>query len=92
MKETPDPEVGKQFTVELGDRGRVVLPAPVRRQLGLREGDELILTVAEGSIIQLASRRRLARKFRGVYQRLASRKSLVNELILGRRKEDSREQ
>jgi AbrB family looped-hinge helix DNA binding protein len=68
MKQLFDSDNNSQFTVELGDRGRLVLPAPVRNYLGLKEGDELILTVSEDAIIQLSSRKHLASKFRGLYK------------------------
>lgn len=55
----------RAFTTRLSTKGQIVLPAALREQLGLREGCELLLTVAEGKIeIELAvearSRRRKA--------------------------------
>jgi len=42
--------------VILGAKGRVVIPASVRRALGLKEGDSLAVSV-EGTRLVLASRR-----------------------------------
>lgn len=91
MRQPSDLKHTEQFTVQLGERGRMVLPALIRHRLGLREGDELILTVAGDFIIQLASRRYLARRFKGIYQRPSSKKSVVNEFIAERRREAKHE-
>jgi AbrB family looped-hinge helix DNA binding protein len=44
-------------------KGQVVLPSPIRRDLGLRPGDPLEATVEEGRIVLTPSRSR-ARKVR----------------------------
>jgi AbrB family looped-hinge helix DNA binding protein len=91
MKQSSAFDDEPQFTIEIGDRGRLVLPSLVRRQLGLEKGDELILTVAEDSIIKLSSRKHLAAKFRGRYKHLSSKASMVDELIAQRKKEATSE-
>lgn len=80
-----------QFTVEIGARGRLVLPAQVRRYLGIEEGDELILTVDDARMIRLCSRKHLASKLRGIYKDLSSKRSMVDELIADRRQEGESE-
>ena len=64
------------YRVQLGDRGRLVLPAEVRRQLQLREGDELVVTVQPDGSLRLASVRQVVRETRGLYQARTGGRSL----------------
>lgn len=84
-------DTASQFTVEVDARGRLVLPAAVRRHLSLKGRGEVILTVDKSAVVQLSSRRRLAAKLKGVYKHLSSKGSMVDELIAERRKEGARE-
>jgi AbrB family looped-hinge helix DNA binding protein len=74
------------YPVRLGDRGRLVLPAELRRRAGLREGQELVLVYA-GGVIRLASREELARVGRGMFAGAAPGRDLVTELLEERRAE-----
>jgi AbrB family looped-hinge helix DNA binding protein len=81
----------ERYSVALGDRGRLVLPAKLRQRLDLHPGDRLIVTVdAEGGF-RAVSARELARRLRGLYRDLAPGRSLVDELIAERREEARRE-
>lgn len=79
------------FRVPLGDRGRLVLPAEVRRRLKLRQGDELLVTVQPDGSLRLATRRQIVREARGLYRSRTGRRSLVDELIAERREEAAKE-
>ncbi len=79
------------FHVRLGDRGRVVLPAELRRAAGLSEGDELTVTL-EADGLRLVGRRELARAGRGSLAHLGSDRDLVGELLDERRAESASEQ
>jgi len=77
--------------VALGDRGRLVLPAALRKSLGLRAGDQLVVELDDHSI-RLTPRTLLARQDRGAFAHLATGgKSLVDELLEERRAEAARE-
>lgn len=78
------------YTVRLGDRGRLVLPAELRRRAELREGEELLL-IYDGGIVHLSSRRGLARAGRGMFAGVAAERDLVGELLAERREEVRRE-
>lgn len=75
-----------RFSVRLGDRGRLVLPAELRERAGLREGQELLLIYSDG-VIRLATREELARAGRGMFVEAAEGRDLVSELIRERRDE-----
>ncbi len=79
------------YTLTVGDRGRLVLPASVRRDLGLKKGDRVSLKVDADGEMRLISFREAARRARGMYAHLAPGRSLVDELIAERREEARRE-
>lgn len=73
--------------VEVGPKGRVVIPAPIRRQLSIQEGSELVALVdGEGVLLlpRAAVKRRLRQMFAGVGA------SLSAELLEDRRAAASR--
>ena len=77
--------------VVVGRKGRVVIPAPIRRALDLEEGSELVVTLEQDGVLLLprsAVRKRLRSMFAGV------ERSLADELMSERRAaaaEESRE-
>lgn len=81
----------ESYHVTLGDRGRLVLPASLRRSLGLQPGDRLILTVDPEGSIRVVSAREQSRRLLGVYRNVAPGRSLAEELIAERREEARRE-
>ncbi|MBA3471732.1 MAG: AbrB/MazE/SpoVT family DNA-binding domain-containing protein [Rubrobacter sp.] len=82
----------ENYTVTMGDRGRLVLPASVRSRLGLSEGDRLVLTLEQDGSLKLVALRDAVRKLRGSYAHLAPDRSLADELIAERREEVRREE
>ncbi len=74
-------------TLRLGARGRLVLPAAVRRQLGLQEGDRLVLLVEGEDELRLVRARRRVRRLRGLLSEQAQGRDLVAELLQERRAE-----
>jgi AbrB family looped-hinge helix DNA binding protein len=72
--------------VHVGAKGRIVLPASIRRALGLREGAELLARV-EGEGIVLEPRGVALRRLRSFFDTVPSETSLVDELLAERRRE-----
>jgi AbrB family looped-hinge helix DNA binding protein len=79
------------FSVQLGDRGRLVLPAQLRKRLNLHEGDELLVTVQGDGSLRMTSPGQVVRETRGLYRARTGRRSLADELIAERRAEVKRE-
>ncbi|MDX6650045.1 MAG: hypothetical protein QOJ97_1996 [Solirubrobacteraceae bacterium] len=79
------------YRVQMGERGRVVLPAPVRRALGLAPGDRLILTLEPDGGVRMVSAREVAGRLRGLLRDVAPGRSLADELLAERRAEARRE-
>lgn len=81
----------QHYTVHLGARGRLVLPAPVRKRLGLREGDRLIVTIDDtraGRVVHLVSAAQAAHQGRGLLREHSGGRRLVDELLQERREEE----
>jgi AbrB family looped-hinge helix DNA binding protein len=78
----------KVYTVRIGRQGRVIIPAPLRKELGLRSGDTLLCGGNRDGLVltvRKAAERQLWARFAGV------RGSLAKELIRERRKEARRD-
>jgi AbrB family looped-hinge helix DNA binding protein len=74
--------------VAVGPKGRVVIPAQIRRELHLEEGSELVALVEGGGVLLIprsAVKQRLRSMFAGV------KTSLADELQAERRAEAKRE-
>jgi AbrB family looped-hinge helix DNA binding protein len=78
-------------SVRLCEGGRIVIPAEVREQLGLKVGDRLVLRVEDGEI-RLFTRAEGIRKAQRIFSKYRQEGvSLSDELIAERRAEAARE-
>ena len=68
--------------VSVGPKGRVVIPAEIRRELGIEEGSELVALV-EGAAVVLVPRAAIKARLRSMFADVAS--SMRDELIADRR-------
>jgi AbrB family looped-hinge helix DNA binding protein len=79
------------FRVTVGPKGRIVIPAPLRRQLGIEEGDRLSMAVIDG-VIELATPAGALEKIRQMFaEKIPPGVDLVAELFEDRRLEFERE-
>lgn len=74
----------------VGRQGRVVIPAELRRRLGLEVGQTLLARVEEGRLV-LESPKNVLARLRGRFAEGAGGASLAAELIAERREEAARE-
>ncbi|MDR7555347.1 MAG: AbrB/MazE/SpoVT family DNA-binding domain-containing protein [Armatimonadota bacterium] len=81
----------QKIRTHIGKGGRLVIPAPYRRLLGLRVGDEVIVRLEEGELRILTPRQALARARELVRRYVAPDRSLARELLAERRAESQRE-
>ncbi len=77
----------QQFNVQLGARRRLVLPAALRRELELEEGDHVVLTLESSGEVRFTQAKRSLRRFRGMLAAASEGRSLADELIAERREE-----
>ena len=74
--------------VSVGPKGRVVIPAGIRHQLGITEGSELVALV-EGEAVVLVPRSAIKSRLRSIFADVGT--SMRQELIDERRAEAGRE-
>lgn len=74
--------------VSVGPKGRVVIPARIRRELGIREGSELVAMV-EGEAVVLVPRSAVKARLRSIFADVGT--SLRAELLEDRRAAAARE-
>ncbi len=72
----------------MGPKGRVVIPAGIRRELGIEEGSELVALV-EGEAVVLVPRSAIKTRLRSMFA--AAEGSMRDELIAERRAEAARD-
>ena len=78
------------MTVVVGQKGRVVLPAPLRQALGFDVGTELIARVEDGALV-LETREMAWERLRAMFDHIPPEVSLVDELLAERERERRRE-
>ncbi|MCH2245811.1 MAG: AbrB/MazE/SpoVT family DNA-binding domain-containing protein [Crocosphaera sp.] len=77
-------------TTKITDGGRIVIPAEYRRALALNTGDDVILTLEEGTI-RILPRTEALRRAQEIVTRYTSYQELATELIEERRIEAENE-
>jgi AbrB family looped-hinge helix DNA binding protein len=78
-------------TVVLGESGRIVLPAAIRNELGLKAGDRLTIT-SDGGAIRILSRKMALDSIRaGIIKQRGSLDGLLDEFLAERREAAARE-
>lgn len=75
-------------TVLVGPKGRLVIPAEIRRELGITEGSELVALV-EGEAVVLVPRSAIKSRLRSMFAGVEG--SMREELVAERRVEAERE-
>jgi AbrB family looped-hinge helix DNA binding protein len=71
--------------MRVNENGRVVIPAPFRKQLGINIGDEVVLRIENDELRITTLKRNLDRAQRLVRKHVKPGTSLVDELIRERR-------
>jgi AbrB family looped-hinge helix DNA binding protein len=76
--------------VRVGLQGRIVVPAALRRRLGIKTGDVLVAHADDGRLV-LERREEILAQIRKLFEHIPPGVSLVDELIAERRAEAARE-
>jgi len=76
----------------LSVNGRIVIPATIRKQLGIRPGDPVLMEVEDGVLRIESYPTRIARTQQELARLIPAGVSLADELIAERRAEARREQ
>jgi AbrB family looped-hinge helix DNA binding protein len=74
-----------EIRLRVADNGRIVIPAALRKALGIEIGDEVVLRVQDNELRITTQERRIERAQQRARQHLKPGTSLVNELLAERR-------
>ena len=77
-------------TTRMGSGGRLVIPAAIRKALGLAPGDEIVLVIEQGELRVFSARHAALRAQALVRPHVPKGTSLVEELLAERRDESQR--
>lgn len=78
--------VAKEREVQLGAQGRIVVPAPLRKAMGLKPGDRLIART-DGNRLILEPEAVIKQRLQARFSAVPDQANLVEELIEERRHE-----
>lgn len=81
----------EQANAHVAENGRLVIPAAIRRALGLESGGDVILRLEKDELRILTKRQQLARAKAMIRRHIPEGRSLVDELIRERREAAKRE-
>lgn len=70
--------------VEVGPKGRIVIPAHIRRRLGIEQGTRLAVLIDDDAVV-LVPRAAIERRLHGIFKRVPT--SMAAELLEERREE-----
>ncbi|WGV25878.1 AbrB/MazE/SpoVT family DNA-binding domain-containing protein [Halotia branconii] len=76
--------------VRLGEQGRLVIPAALRKSLGFEPGDTLIARLEDGRLV-LEKLETVQRRLKARFSHVIKNTSLADELIAQRQEEAQRE-
>ena len=77
--------MSSETRMRVNENGRVVIPAPFRKALGINIGDEVVARIEDGELRISTLKHRIEKAQRLVRKHVKSGKSLVDELIAERR-------
>lgn len=79
------------FKARINENGRIVIPAEIRKTMGLQSGDAVVMTLEEG-VLRIESQRTKIRQIQDDFKKFAKPGSRASdELVDDRREEASRE-
>jgi AbrB family looped-hinge helix DNA binding protein len=78
-------------TVILGESGRIVLPAAIRKELGLKAGDRLTVNSDHGAIRILSRKMALESIRAGIIRQRGSLDGILDEFLAEKHEEAARE-
>ena len=79
----------KNNEVRVDQQGRVVIPAHIRRSMGIRSGEMLIAKVRDGQLV-LEKRDQILARLKSTFSNVPGEISLADELIAERREQGMR--
>jgi AbrB family looped-hinge helix DNA binding protein len=80
-----------EFNLVIGRRGRVIIPADIRKRMNLQAGDVIHVRLEKDNSITIENRRSRLESMCGYLVQFTGGKPIVDDLIRERREEAARE-
>jgi AbrB family looped-hinge helix DNA binding protein len=77
----------EDFHVSINETGRIVIPAPIRKKLNLRKGDDLIVKLSEQNIINIQTPKQYLDKLQNLIKS-KDKNLILSEDLINMRKEE----
>jgi AbrB family looped-hinge helix DNA binding protein len=77
------------FKAKLAPNGRIVIPAGIREEMGLKPGESLLMEVEDG-VLRIESYRSRIRRIQAEFAHLAKPGVLASEELIAERREEAR--
>lgn len=77
----------REFTATLGENGRMIIPALLRKTLDLKAGDEVVVRLSADNDILIHSPKQSLKKLQALIKTKVGNESLVDALFEMRKKE-----
>ena len=74
---------------KVNENGRILIPAAIREQMGVKTGDDLVLTLEDG-VLRVESYQAIIRKIQEEMQQYKKPGVLVSEEFVAERREEAR--
>jgi AbrB family looped-hinge helix DNA binding protein len=81
----------RSVSSKINQNGRIVIPAAIRQEMGLKAGESLLMEVEDGVLRIESHRARIRRVSKSLRQLIPPERCLSDELIADRREEARRE-
>ena len=80
----------QEFHVTINENGRLVIPAPIRKELNIQKGDELVINLSDDNDIRIQTVKNSLKNLQNILT--AKKLPLSQELIKMRRNEAKNEE
>jgi AbrB family looped-hinge helix DNA binding protein len=92
MVAVPAQTARKKWRARIGPDGQLVIPEDIRQELGLNEGELVVMQIADGELRIISVHEGIRRAQEIARKYIVPGKSIVDELIAERRAEAAREE
>jgi AbrB family looped-hinge helix DNA binding protein len=79
----------EKVTSKLNDNGRIVIPAKFRKDMGLKPGDAVVMSL-EGGVLRIESQLAKIRRIQAEFRQFANTESLASDELIAERREEAR--
>src|ERR1700722_16615642 len=76
-------------TSRLNDDGRIVIPAKIRKSMGLKPGDVVVMSLEDG-VLRLESHLARIRRIQEEFKKFATPGTLASDELIAERREEAR--